>query len=232
MGDDLKTVEKWAAIFLDPEALGEAVAYNAIEKRAELKADISLMSLDMGDSNHFQSGKDLADIAVLLIGDAPTEVPEVEDYSVDVDLHMVNHILAGFIYGMTTDNHLTEIEACYQGGAEMDHELTKAVQDFKAGGWNYITQGVLQLLLVGFQIPQELHACENMQDDLSAIESWASIFTEKTELISTVTKHFLLHKKQVTADIGTLKTDFSTQEYFKTGEDLATLAEVLIGPMH
>ena len=127
MGDDLKKVEMWASIFLDPEALGEAVSFNYLENRKQFKALVSEMSGDMEASSHFQSGKDLADIAVLLIGDAPTEVPEVDDYSETVDLNMVNHILAGFIYGMTTDNHLTEIEACYQGGAEMDHELTKAV---------------------------------------------------------------------------------------------------------
>lgn len=28
--------------------------------------------------------------------------------------------LAGFMYGMTGDNNLTEIEACYQGGALME----------------------------------------------------------------------------------------------------------------
>ena len=120
-------MESWASIFLDPEALGEAVSYNYLENRAEFKTLVSLMTDDMGASNHFQSGKDLADISVLLIGEAPAEIPEVDDYSETVDLNMVNHILAGFIYGMTTDNHLTEIEACYQGGAEMDHELTKAV---------------------------------------------------------------------------------------------------------
>ena len=127
MEDDLKTVESWASIFLDPEALGEAVSYNYLENRKEFKSGVSDLTLDMGASNHFQSGKDLADLTVLLIGEAPTAVPEVDDYSETVDLNMVNHILAGFIYGMTTDNHLTEIEACYQGGAEMDHELTKAV---------------------------------------------------------------------------------------------------------
>ena len=44
-------------------------------------------------------------------------------------------------------------------------------------------------------MPQEVNTCENMPDDLSAIESWATIFTNKTKLISTVTKHYLLHKK-------------------------------------
>lgn len=32
------------------------------------------------------------------------------------DAMSVPDFVAGFIYGMTGDNHLTEIEACYQGG--------------------------------------------------------------------------------------------------------------------
>ena len=75
----------------------------------------------------------------MLLTPEPTEIVATTDYSNDVDVSMINHILAGFIYGMTTDNHLTEIEACYTGATEMDHELTKAIQDFKAGGWDYIT---------------------------------------------------------------------------------------------
>jgi hypothetical protein len=158
-------------------------------------------------------------------------VVPVADYNLEIDVHMVNYILAGFIYGMTEQNHLTEIEACYAGGAEMDQEIKKAVVDFKAGGWNNIVQGCLEVLLVGFQMPQELNTCKGMSDELTAIESWASTFTDKSKLISTVTKHFLMHKKAVTGDIATLKTDFAAESYFKTGEDVATLATILIGPI-
>lgn len=40
-----------------------------------------------------------------------------------------------------------------------------------------------------------------MQDDIQAIAAWAEVFTNKTELISTVTKHYLFHKKEVQGDI-------------------------------
>lgn len=168
-----------------------------------------------------------------LIGPAPTELVPLPNYSdaENIDVSMINHILAGFIYGMTTQNHLTEIESCYTGSVEMEQELMTAIGDFKAGGWNYITQGVLELLLVGLQMPQELNTCENMQDDLSAIASWADVFTSKTKLISTVTKHYLLHKRAVTTDIATLKSDYATGAYFLVGQDLATLSNVLLGPI-
>jgi len=102
---------------------------------------------------------------------------------------------------MTTTNHLTELESCYTGGVKMEQELVTAIADFKAGGWNYITQGCLNLVLVGLQVPQELNTCESMQDDLSAIAEWASIFTDETALIAKVTKHYLLHKNEVTEDL-------------------------------
>jgi len=81
----------------------------------------------MASADYFKAGEDVADISILLLGQPPSEVVAIDDYSSTIDLSMVNHILAGFIYGMTTDNHLTEIEACYTGATEMDHELTKAI---------------------------------------------------------------------------------------------------------
>ena len=36
---------------------------------------------------------------------------------------------------------------------------------------------------------------------MAAIEQWAQIFKNKTQLIETASKHFLLHKKKITTDI-------------------------------
>ena len=83
----------------------------------------------------------------------------------------------------------------------------KAISDFKAGGWDNIVQGVLEILLVGLQLPQVLHTCKNMSDDIKAIEAWATNFTDVKSLVPTLTKRFLFHKKEIEADIATLKTD-------------------------
>ena len=114
----------------------------------------------------------------------------------------------------------------------MDQEIQKAVVDFKAGGWDNITQGCLEVLLAAFQIPQELSTCKGMSADLAAIESWASIFTNKSKLVGKVTRNFLMHKKVVTADIAELKADYTAEEYFKTGEEVATIATVLLGTVY
>lgn len=70
-----------------------------------------------------------------------------------------------------------------------------------------------------------------MGDDVRAIEKWASIFTNKTELIATVTKHYLLHKKAIKSDIAATKSDWSTGMYFESGKEAADLLTVAVGPI-
>ena len=51
------------------------------------------------------------------------------------DAMAVPDFVAGFIYGMTGDNHLTEIEACYQGGDQIVIDSQTAFGDFKSGNF-------------------------------------------------------------------------------------------------
>ena len=139
--------------------------------------------------------------------------------------------IAGFVYGMTGDNHLTEIEACATGGELMFSEIETGVADIKKGGWDNDIQAALQFGLAALQVPQALSTCEGMDDDIAAIEQWAQIFTNPTELAATVTKHYLLHKKKVTADIAAVKADWAAGSYFATGEVAADLITILVGPI-
>ena len=141
---------------------------------------------------------------------------------------MVNHIIAGFIQAMTGSNNLTEIEACFKGGKEMEHEIVKAIGNFKKGGWNSISQGAIDIVELGLQIPQELHTCKNMDEDLTAVKNWALQFKDTKKLMAKVTRHFVMNKKLVTADIDGLEKDFAAQEFFETGQDLAGLINLLL----
>lgn len=229
IGTDIKKVESWASIFERPEELGENVTFNYLMHKKMVKEEIAKEEADWASKSFFDAGKDIADLSVLLTA-APATQQEVAVVPENIDVHMVNYVLAGFIYGMTEENHLTEIEACYGGSKDITREITTAISEFKAGGWNNITQGVLNVLLAALQIPQELSACK-LGDDITAIEEWAQVFTNKTKLISTVSKHYLFHKSEVQADLTKLEADYAAAEFFHTGEDIADLMTVLVGPI-
>jgi len=66
---------------------------------------------------------------------------------------------------------------------------------------------------------------------MAAIEQWAQIFKNKTQLIETASKHFLLHKKKITTDIADAKADWAAKSYFETGKVGADILTILLGPI-
>ena len=139
--------------------------------------------------------------------------------------------VAGFVFGMTADNHLTEVETCFTGGELMYHEVETGIADIKTGGWNEDVQAALEFGLVALQVPAALKTCKGMTDDVNAIEQWAAIFKNPTELAKTVSKHYLFHKTEIKADIASLESDWSAKMEFKAGKDLADLLTLAVGPI-
>jgi hypothetical protein len=80
--------------------------------------------------------------------------------------------------------------------------------------------------------PTILADCKNTQDDLKAIEAWATIFTNKSKLVATVTKNFLLHKKGVKADIADMKTEWAADQFFQAGVTAADIVIKTVGPIN
>ena len=51
------------------------------------------------------------------------------------DVLTVPEFVAGFMYGMTGDNNLAEIEACYQGGESIGTDVQTAFADYQSGNY-------------------------------------------------------------------------------------------------
>merc|ERR1712045_951305 len=66
---------------------------------------------------------------------------------------------------------------------------------------------------------------------LTEMEAWAQVFKQPKSLATTVAKHYLLHKKAVTADITAVRADWDNKSYFSVGKDAADLVTVLVGPI-
>ena len=144
------------------------------------------------------------------------------------DAESIPDFIAGFIYGMTGDNHLAEIEACYKGGEQIVTDSQTAIADFEAG--NYF-KGITDAGKAWNEIGSAMSTCQGMDDDIAAIESWAQIFTHPTELSKTVAKHWLLHGNQIKGDIANEEADWSAGDYFAAGQDTAAALTLAVGPI-
>lgn len=109
MSDDITAIKQWATIFGSKTRLVATISKNYLLHKRAVKADIDLQSEQWAQGQYFLSGTTAADILTTLIG--PIE-PNYEMMA-KFNAKTVPDFIAGFIYGMTGDNDLTEIEACY-----------------------------------------------------------------------------------------------------------------------
>ena len=147
---------------------------------------------------------------------------------VGMDLLELPKMAAGFVYGMVGENHLSEFEACYAGVSPLEGYLSAALSDLEQF---HIIAAMKQFEEFVYHFQLDVAPCHNMGDDVAAIEAWAQIFKSPTSLVSTATKHYLLHKKAIKADIASIHTDMDASDYFKTGEEAADILTILLGPI-
>ena len=134
-----------------------------------------------------------------------------EQAVVGMDVMAVPDFIAGFMYGMVGFNHMEEIENCYNGTMDVVDDVQKAVGEIMHG--DYIL-GFAEIGLVFREVPDAMTTCENMDDDIAAIESWATIFTEPKELTETLGKNWLLHRKTIREYLSAEQSDWASGDYF------------------
>lgn len=136
---------------------------------------------------------------------------------------------AGLVFGLTGDNHLTEIEQCFKSTDPMRVDLLKALDDFKHLNFIAGLQDFGDILL---QLPVAFQDCTDMQDDITAIENWATIFKQPLKLTKTVSKNWLVHGVQIEADFQKEQADWAAEDYFTAGKDVADGLVLLVGPVN
>lgn len=138
----------------------------------------------------------------------------------------VPDFVAGFLYGWTGDNHLTEVEACWTSDLPIVGDLRSAGEELL--NLHFIKSiELFEKAVFNLQIAME--PCHNMQDDLAALKAWSAIFKEPAHLLEDVSVHWELHKHAIKGDIETTETDWAAGEYFKSGESTAAAFTLLFG---
>ena len=218
MQKDIQAFENWAQVFKDPKKLIKQISKSMIFHKADIEQDFEEMETDWKTGDYYLSGESLADLITVAIG-------SVEDPHYDLDAEAIPDFVAGFIYQLTGDNQMTEIEQCWTGGEHIVDDAEAALADIKAG--HYI-KGAEDLYTVIKGFPDALSTCKNMGDDLDKIEDWAKVFAQPGTLAKELSKNWLLHHKKVKADIAKEEADWSSENYFAAGEDTAAAIELLV----
>jgi hypothetical protein len=227
MQDDLNRIKAWASIFKDQTELVSTITKNVLKHPTAFAKDAKKAEADWMAGLYHDAGTDFAELLTLGVGKVKSDLEAVMPL---LDLLSVPDFLAGFIYGMVGESHLTEIETCYAGVTPLAHYADDFIKDLTHF---QIFDAIKQMEEFVYHMQLDLQPCVGgaMSDDLAAIEAWGAQFKDPMSLVESVTKHFLFHKKKIEADWATEKSDWAVGEYFQAGKIFADMAVLTIGPI-
>lgn len=220
MADDIQDIETWLDQFKHPKALIGRVAKRFLLHRADIEQDFDTMEDDWKNQMYLQSGEAMADLIVSAIG--PVEATD-DDY--ELDLKAVPDFLAGFMFQVTGDNKMTEIEQCYQNGDKLVVDAQSVLSDIAHG---HFISGIQDIGQIVWDMPDAFSKCTGMDDDVAELKAWGAEFTDVAHLTKSVAKNWLLHGTKVKEDIAQEQADWSDSKYFDAGKDTAAAIEILV----
>jgi len=222
MQDDVTALKAWLSQYSDRTILVSHITKQLLLHPTDATREVE-DALDAEHSGDFsRCGKDVADLVVLTMGTVHAE------RQVEFDLKAIPEVVAGFIFGMVGENHLTEMETCYTSTQPLVTYAENFVKEIESLDFIKAIE-TLEAFVYHFQL--DVQPCKNMQDDIAAIEGWAAQFKDPAALAEKVAKHYLLHKKAIQADIAQEKLDWANGQYFLAGQEIADIAIQAIGPI-
>jgi hypothetical protein len=216
--DDIKEIGQWAEVFHHPGKLIERVAKNLVLYHFQINHDFAKISSDWKSEDFFGSGEVTADFLTKVLTEG-------------MPVSSVAHVIEGFLYGFVQAENLHGIEGCVKNGEGMVTQIESGIADFKKGTAISIPRGILTLKNVVSEIPDEIETCKSISADFAALKDWSGKFSSKASISAAIAKNMALHHKKITADISSIKSDESSQEFFKMGEDIAQLMADALGPV-
>jgi len=238
MGPDVNAIEQWAAIFKDPAQLSLVVSKHFALHLKAIKADIATTKEQWAAGQYYKSGVTAADLLTLAVGPIVVPTPAANGFAsnsrqdlpdpVGMPIKAQYEFASGFAFGFTEVNNLTAFELCYNEDASSFVYVKQAMAEFMQGN---VPAAMADLALFGAALPADVAVCEAAKIDLTAVEAWATIFSNKPALIADVTKRYLLHKRAIDNDRDQLKADWALGEYYQAGIIGANLAYLAVGPV-
>lgn len=161
MDEDINSIEQWATIFTQPTVLSKTVAKHWMFHGTAIKADIAKEETDWSAGDWFAAGADTAAALTLAVG--PIENANEANINLEAPLLFVG----GIMEGLVGDNNLTELSTCFTDADSVVQSVESIVAAVEGSKW--IKAG-MEAKKLAASFPIALSACENMNEDVTALE--------------------------------------------------------------
>ena len=148
-----------------------------------------------------------------------------------IDFNGSVNFVAGLMDGLIGKNDLPELQKCMTDDQALVNDINTAISDFEQGSVQSIIAGVQEGMKIAGEFPTALADCQNIGDDISAVEAYFAQFKDVKATAEKIFKNVLSNFRGIESDISTLESDYDSSNYFQAGEDMAQLFVDTLGPI-
>jgi len=228
------------------KAQGEMKVYstaykNIVGNMAEIKTDVKTLEGFFDKKDWFDSAVEASTIAKLAL---PLPAAEnLGDYEckdagvVFTDKDMSDYF-AGFVAGLTGNDHKAYYESCLKVSTQFETDLCEIEADFKTKDNQKVLQAVQKILADVPEIKGWLDLCPNTsadptaQDDIVKLENWFKFWKGQGEMkvYQTAYKNVIGNMAEIKTDIAALETAYHVPDYYETGKAAFMIAKIALPP--
>ena len=193
----------------------------------KLTRDLNTAKNEWKSETYWAFGKTVGEMVSIATQPASTEEMLGKPIS-DLTTNEYNTMLAGIVNGVLKQEGLTEITTCIGDGEAEAKLAVKGFEDLLHKQW---TTGFKELGQVVTGLPHVLTDCKNISDDITKLESWATIFQDTAALPDLIKSNVTHHLIKLTRDLNTAKNEWKAETYWAFGTTLGEMLTIATQPL-
>merc|ERR1719353_2676359 len=145
-----------------------------------------------------------------------------------MDLNGIQLFAGGMIDGLIMKDNLPEMQKCLVDAKPIATEVQKIVNEMAKGDLSDVIAAIKDAVALVQSLPTEFKECENVQDDLTKIKTWAATFATAEGEVKIV-ENVMSNWSTIQSDIGTINSDMQSEQYVEAGETAADVVILALG---
>jgi len=229
---DIDAMDAWFKYW---KSQGEMKVYstaykNVVGNMSTIKDDSSKLETAYDSGDWYTTGDMASAIAKIALPLPASSFGDVTCGNFSLTDQGVADYLAGFIAGITGNDHKAYFETCIKPTAAVEQDICTAVADFETKDNQKVLEGVKKILADVPTIKSWLDACSDAQADIAQLEGWYTYWKGQGEMkvYSTMYKNVVGNMPEIKTDIAALEKDYDAQDCYATGKDAFTIAKIAL----
>ena len=138
--------------------------------------------------------------------------------------------MTGFVERLTGKNDLLAINECFKNGTDITRQIYTIVTDMAKRDKFDIEDAMLQLMQMITQVDQRLSNCStDIKPEIDRISNWVNKYNTTADAIVEMSKNVAENQMLILTIGSTIPVFISQGEYFRVGETIADVLQLVIG---